>query len=271
MNEDQVNVHDVVPSVSIEALLRRRTAFVARLDTLYSTLDELDDLGDASHAGRHQDWLTSDTARYGILDKSDVIKRYDRSVWKYLFNESGLLTFMDAKARRELQENIHSGEVPELTLANIRSTFSVMYDSRDAMFRRGIVNIYRQLSWHYKTNQPVAFRKRLILEFMLSFSFGMYHWAYGRRDDALDDLDRVLHILDGKPEPDHRNSLTAQFRSSIHHTKERGNTLETEYVHARWFKKGTVHITFKRLDLVDKMNVLLAEEFPDALAQPNAA
>ncbi|ONZ24329.1 hypothetical protein A8F44_22135, partial [Burkholderia cenocepacia] len=34
----------------------------------------------------------------------------------------------------------------------------------------------------------------------------------------------------------------------------------------RWFKNGNGHLTFKRADLVDRMNLILAKHYPNALA-----
>lgn len=38
------------------------------------------------------------------------------------------------------------------------------------------------------------------------------------------------------------------------------------YFDMKWFLEGTGHIVFNRLDLVDKMNLILAKHYPNALA-----
>lgn len=45
----------------------------------------------------------------------------------------------------------------------------------------------------------------------------------------------------------------------------RGPLLNDDYLHLRWFKNGNGHITFKRPDLVEQMNLILAKHYPHAL------
>jgi len=45
---------------------------------------------------------------------------------------------------------------------------------------------------------------------------------------------------------------------------------ENDYFHLRWFKNGNGHLTFKRADLVEQMNRILAKHYPNALASEAA-
>ena len=45
-------------------------------------------------------------------------------------------------------------------------------------------------------------------------------------------------------------------------------TAETEYLSIKCFKNTNAHITFKRLDLVEKMNKIIAKHYPGALPAP---
>ncbi|MCS6515129.1 DUF4942 domain-containing protein, partial [Burkholderia thailandensis] len=79
----------------------------------------------------------------------------------------------------------------------------------------------------------------------------------------LDDLTRVCCILDGKPEPDHRHGADGLFSEA---PQARRTEAENAYFHLRFFKNGNGHLTCKRLDLVEKMNQILAKHYPNALA-----
>lgn len=48
--------------------------------------------------------------------------------------------------------------------------------------------------------------------------------------------------------------------------QQRQTEAENAYLHLRWFKNGNGHLSFKRPDLIDKMNLILAKHFPNALA-----
>lgn len=83
--------------------------------------------------------------------------------------------------------------------------------------------------------------------------------------DQLDDLLRVFHVLDGQPEPDHRQGMYRTLNDALH---ARATTWSGPYFSLRWFRKGSGHLTFTRPDLVEELNRILARRFPNALAAP---
>lgn len=48
-------------------------------------------------------------------------------------------------------------------------------------------------------------------------------------------------------------------------TNHRGQVFEDDMFTIRYLQKGSGHITFKRLDLVEKMNDIVAKHYPGAL------
>jgi hypothetical protein len=194
----------------------------------------------------------------------------DGAAWSYLMHESGLRSMMDAKARMQWDETIARGEVPALTAETVRATFQALHASRGEMFERGVIECFRSLSWCYKTNQPQKFGRRIVLTYIRGSIAGksggssLGHPNYDRCA-KLDDLARVFHVLDGKPEPDHRagwyQRLTGQ-RSTSEAPASDG------YLSARSFRNGNAHVTLLRADLVDRMNRIVAKHYPGALPAP---
>jgi hypothetical protein len=82
----------------------------------------------------------------------------------------------------------------------------------------GVIILFRRLSWDYKTNQPFQFGKRIILNCLLSVYGNDTAHAFLNHTttDQLDDLLRVFHVLDGKPEPDHRHGMYATLNTALH-------------------------------------------------------
>jgi len=200
------------------------------------------------------------TGEYTKRDEAEaaIVRIVDIRGWDYLLSESGLRTFMDAKAREQWSNQIAEGDVPELTAATIEATFAQLYGARGDMFERDVLQCFKRLSWDYKTNQPFKFGKRIIVRYLLSSGSPNF-----RVTNELDDLIRVFCVLDAKPEPDHRHgaySLVSGTRQG------RRSEAEHDYFHLRWFKNGNGHLTFKRADLVDQMNKILAKHYPNALA-----
>lgn len=256
---------EVVKSVSIENLVNQREAAIAAFRRALAALEEASEICQAGHLGvpdirleRHSRYSNpvADTEALG-----SIVKEIDSTGWQYLMSESGLRTFMDRKAREEWDAKIAGRDIPELTRENIAATFAGLNGSRGELFERGVIQVFRNLSWDYKTNQPQMFGKRIIMNGVVD----QYGYASLSRANEVDDLIRCFHVLDEKPEPDHRQGF---YRLLSDARGESGNTMETEYFHLRYFKKGSGHFTFKRPELVDRMNQILAKHHPNALAAP---
>lgn len=83
------------------------------------------------------------------------------------------------------------------------------------------------------------------------------HGSTSRRvTDELDDLTRVVCVLDGRPEPNHRQGTYAVVTEV---QMARSAEATTTYFLMRWFKYGNAHVTFTRPDLVEKMDAILAK------------
>lgn len=261
--------NELVPSISIANLANQRTAVVERIRTALDLLAEAEQLACSAHLGFPRLVLDNSYVRRGVVtvtgeyatraEAEQAIQRtIDAQGWNYLLSESGLRTFMDARARAQWHQQIADGNVPEFTAANIEATFTELHAARGDMFERGVLECFRRLSWNYKSNQPFKFGKRVILKSLFSYGSLNHHGA-----NELDDLLRVLHVLDGKPEPDHRAGV---YYLISHARGQRQVEAENAYLHLRWFQNGNGHVTFKRADLVDKMNTILAKHYPNALA-----
>lgn len=274
----ELHAGQVVKSVSIENLLNQRNAVLEKISSALDLLTEAKDLAHAAGIGFPR--FKIDEHKYAVYSLLDSDRReeseknirlcIDAGGWRHLMNESGLRSLMDAKARAKWDEAIDKGEFPDFTQRNIESTFSTLHDSRGDMFDRGVIEVFRRLSWDYKTNNPFRFGKRIILRGLRYSMTGRgkgYGYLNNRVTDELDDLVRCFRVLEGKPEPDHRDSMwsriskqeRAEFRTGLE------NELQADYFSVRWFRNGNGHLTFTRPDLVEKMNSILTRHFPGAL------
>ncbi|EJM7984720.1 DUF4942 domain-containing protein, partial [Escherichia coli] len=99
----------------------------------------------------------------------------------------------------------------------------------------------------------------------------LYRWSNGRVTldcsgrEALDDLVRPFYLLEGRNVPDFRNSIGAQYGEFLGNGDNIGELFEGEYFTVRGYQKGTVHIVFKRPDLVEKLNDIIARHYPGVL------
>ncbi|KGS98493.1 methyltransferase domain protein [Burkholderia pseudomallei MSHR4012] len=260
---------NLVKSISVANLANQRVAVVERVRQALDLLNEAEQLARTAHLGfprlvldesyacRGRPTITGEYAKRDHAEAA-IVRVIDTHGWNYLLSESGLRTFMDARAREQWNTQIAEGDVPELTAANIEATFAQLYGSRGDMFERGVIQCFRRLSWNYRSNEPFKFGKRIIVRYL--FSNGSPNH---RVTDELDDLIRVFCVIDGRPEPDHRHGAYVLVSEAW---RERCTEAENAYFHLRWFKNGNGHLTFKRTDLVDSLNRILAKHYPNALA-----
>ncbi|GHL23142.1 hypothetical protein ECZU24_59830 [Escherichia coli] len=75
---------------------------------------------------------------------------------------------------------------------------------------------------------------------------------------------RPFYLLEGAT---FLTSGAASVRSMVNGNGDNvGKLLEGEYFTVRGYQKGTVHIVFKRSDLVEKLNDIIARYYPRCIA-----
>jgi hypothetical protein len=118
---------------------------------------------------------------------------------------------MDAEARSQWAKNLEEGDLPAISEANILSTFEQLHHNKQDVFERGIINVFKGLSWDYKTNNPCYFGKKIIVNNLVKHDRWGFSLNWGWRRDQLADLERMLYLLDGKTIPDNRHDVSIRF------------------------------------------------------------
>ncbi|UPQ70169.1 DUF4942 domain-containing protein [Kluyvera ascorbata] len=263
---------DVICSTSIERIVTGRNAALDKIEELIHQLDDLSTLTSSIGGGTSQEWGMRQGRRYDcwFTEKTEVAMKaithnIDRSIWRDLMQRSGMLSLMDAQARDEWYKSLEKDDIPTISDANILSTFEQLHQSKGEVFERGVINVFKGLSWNYKSNSPCKFGKKIIVDGLVKYNRWGFSLNWGWQLDRLADLERMLMLLDGKPIPDNRADVTR--RLSDHIDENRHNTnYEDEIFTIMYFQKGTAHITFKRPELVDKINDIIAKHYPAMLA-----
>ncbi|EKJ0598298.1 DUF4942 domain-containing protein, partial [Escherichia coli] len=208
---------DVIPSVAIDRIIAQRNEGIALFMQAMECLATarrilLDASGDIFLYG-FEDCVT-DSVR--CMDKPEEAKKNitrlaDRKIWDLLMTDTGMYTFMSSCQRDEWNSQLMSDTCPEITLDNVLATFRHLNASKMQTFEHGLIDVYRKLSWDYRTNNPCRLGKKIIIENLL------YRWSNGRVTldcsgrEALDDLVRPFYLLEGRNVPDFRNSIGAQY------------------------------------------------------------
>ena len=204
------------------------------------------------------DYMMPNGMQFGECEER-AIWELDTKLWRRAFDLTGFKQLMDAEAVAEFERSL-SPHPPEFTEANIRSTFVDLQLKAGHMFRRGIVNVFRRLADKYKTNaaEPFKVGRKVVMSYMVDSGFqkGLrIRISYG--SEHLNDIDRVVKTLDGKEfKP---RSLESDMNAAFTNT----DPFEDDYYRARAFKNGNLHLEFKRLDLLEKLNEQIAEFYSE--------
>lgn len=263
---------EVICSTSIERVVSGRNAALAQIEALIHQLEDISAITNSIGGGIARDWAMRQDFRCGcwLMEKAEtampvITRNLDRSVWRDLMLKSGMISFMDAQARDEWHKNLEDGVLPEISEENILTTFEHLHHSKGEVFERGVVNVFKGLSWDYKTNSPCSFGKKIIIKNLVTHNRWGFSLNWGWRRDQLTDLERMLFLLDGKPIPDNCGDVTTRL---MEHIRDRPGvqSYEDDFFSIRYFQKGTAHLIFKRLDLVEKMNDIITKHYPGMLA-----
>ncbi|MCE0814114.1 DUF4942 domain-containing protein [Buttiauxella sp. S04-F03] len=264
--------NELICSTSIERIVTGRNAALEQIESLIRQLDDISTLTHSLGGGMAKDWGMRQDFRSGcwLMEKMatamDVITRnLDRSIWRDLMKKSGMLSLMDAQAREQWDRNLEGDNIPAISEANILSTFEQLHLNKMDVFERGVINVFKGLSWNYKTNSPCSFGRKIIINNLVTHNRWGFSLNWGWRRDQLADLERMLFLLDGKPVPDNRGDITTRLMEHIRDNPDL-SVYEDNYFAIRYFQKGTGHITFRRPLLVDKMNDIVAKHYPRQLA-----
>jgi hypothetical protein len=237
---------DVICSTSIERIVTGRNAALTRIESLIRELDDISILTRDIGGGTAQEWGMREGHRYDcwFTEKPDkamkaIIRNIDRRIWCDLMNKSGMQSLMDAQARDEWHKSLEKDDIPAISEDNILSTFEQLHKSKGEVFERGVINVFKGLSWDYKTNNPCYFGKKIIVNNLVKYDKWGYSLSWGLRRDQLADLERMLFLLDGKTIPDNRHDVTIRLMDFIR-DNPRQQVFGDDLFTIRFFKRAVV-------------------------------
>lgn len=193
--------------------------------------------------------------RYSI---DRVVRDLDRAFWRRAFDLTGFSKLMDYEAKNKFERDLEN-DPPEFTMENIKTTFLALFQDADEMFNRGIVNVFKQLSPDFKRHDCFKVAEKIILQYTCD-SFYDYPFIHYGKGQIINDVDRVFKILDSQQHNSREleSALNTHWKANGH-----GSVYEDDYYQVKAYKNGNTHWKFKRLDLLEKVNELIAEHYAD--------
>jgi hypothetical protein len=262
---------ELIRSISIQSLVWEHDRIVRFLEQSFTEYQEiksackfceLDYVAIGTSRYSHSSWVQTHQQKYDVY-LIDAKLRLRAQMWRKLIDESGMKTFMGAKAISEWDEMVIEPskfkDLPEITVDNIQATFEALHKDKGTMFNRAVIDVFKALSWDYKSNIPHKFGKKVILGFI---------YAYGKHasKDKINDLERAFFVLDGRNVPDWRDAAGTQIHDKA--CKFGGTKpmqFEFDYFNVKTFKNGNAHVVFTQPGLVDQLNKIIATAYPSCL------
>lgn len=220
----------------------------------------------ALHIGA-QGWPERDRDRF--LEKAQLA--VDRGVWSDVVHACGFSRLMDKTAheafRAELRDN-----PPAATVENLEATLARLMEDRDLIFKRGVATAFSRLDRRFRSHDGFKIGGRIVLSHAFD-AFGIWNYR-AKHDETLVDVERAFYLLDHQVQPDRLGGIYGVVSSARRDLGlgAQAFTAEDAYFRVRGFKNGNLHLWFKRPDLVERVNLLLADYYGAAIgAAPEAA
>jgi hypothetical protein len=209
--------------------------------------------------------------------RAEFVKKHRHDAWLQVFNKMDFRKWLDKKQTDEFIRDIErNGNIP-FTKDNIKGTLENVFLQRGKLFEKSVANVFDELTRYHKgntnhtegwkTNDSYKVNQKIVFPWGCKFDDKYMHsfsrQDYGSQIDIYSDLDRVLCVLDGQDFAKCHTINTAmenKFRILGNDVKAPfDNTTESRYFDIRFFKKGTVHLTFRDKHLWEKFNVTAAK------------
>lgn len=260
----------VIPSISIDGLLAAR-------DAAHAAFAEARRLATAAREQLAAFEVTmpclsvefAGNDHRSLLDEeyAGAIRReVDRHVWKRVLEATNVDLLMDAKTRSQLRDRLgrsaigygaKESDLPELTRENIEATWKSTLASARDYFETAVDSVYRSLLWDRVTNTPGLIGERCIIRSRL------YGYSV-RYSEPLQDLERVLLVLDGQPSPTHQSGIRSMPDIVYGQWAEVPSPVRS-VLSIKAHKCGTLHVRIHNQRHAQQMNAIVSRRYPHAI------
>lgn len=190
-------------------------------------------------------------------DPSQTIDALRREAWGAIVERLELRRVLSTTAWEKLEKTLRNEELPEISEENVKAFAAHHTASIADHFEEAVREVFDFLRPHrydhqYKTNDVDRIGERVVLSHWVTPSWDGAPQVHYQREQAASALERVFAGLDGQ------GHVAREHYSELHRvmreTKAWSGT--TTYYDWRAFKNGNLHLRFKRLDLVEKLNAV---------------
>lgn len=192
--------------------------------------------------------------------------------WNTVFVRTKLSERTTSHFHQKFREFSQNQSNMAFTEANIREVLGLFFENQDAIMRECLDDVFDRLSaFHednkiyregWKTNKSWRINKKVIHPYGVRCDEWGFSQNYSWRSDIYQDLDKCLCYLSARSIEKIRtiDAAMSDFISRIRHDGQNyREAFESTFFKIKIFKKGTVHLVFKDLTLLEQFNRTVAE------------
>jgi hypothetical protein len=192
--------------------------------------------------------------RVKTSDMEKLLKELKRDDWRAIFERMEMPRMMSDKRRNELESQIESGDLPDITAENVFSTCKGMLENLDTYLDEAVKETFdflRPRQSELKTNSEFEIGDKVIVRAFYPDKWGHRIDLDYNQQQHYRNLDNVFSLLDGKGAI---KSYGGPISDAVKSMKQFGDVRETEYFRLKLYRNGNMHLEFRRMDLVKKLN-----------------
>lgn len=190
-------------------------------------------------------------------DADGAVERMARDAWATIVAKCELHRMMSIQRARELDEQLKKGVLPPITEENVASFVQKCLDDLPKMLEEAVGEVFdwlRPCHTDYRTNSKLEIGPKVILTYMVEEAYGGGGFRLNyNRSQHLTAMENVFNALDGKGQI--AKSYRSALETAIGEAGPSGRG-ETPLFKFRAFKNRNLHLEFKRLELLEKFNMI---------------
>lgn len=228
--------------------------------------------------GTHRpfDELLQDAVRYKE-HPAKMVEAFMRDLrmqaWDSVVERTAIHDLMSSSVRSDFKTLQEEQRVLDFTEENIRALFSLLFENRHRILQRSVEESFDLMTRYHKenrvhvegwlSNDAFKVNRKVVLPGMVSAWLGTRLSVSDHGKRTILDIDRGVAMVEGRK----ISGITTMARAldaKLATTPLRGgaigdNTCTSTYFHIRFFKKGTIHITFLDEGLWERFNRTAAQ------------
>ena len=198
--------------------------------------------------------------KYSTEKYNEVLKDLRKQYWESALNIETLNKYVTENVKRDFDKTLNQQANIEFNMENIYKVKQMLISAFIKNLEKSAIQVFEDVTrynyndyskniWLYngwKTNKGSKINKKIILPLNFTNWYGNIDYSYGNKNQV-QEIEKILNYFDGFKE----------YKSIFQNGTYQGTG---DYFDITAYKKGTTHIVFKRLDLLDQFNLFVGKK-----------